>query len=59
MNQNDVTVEDVKKTESFDFKNKEQWENALNDMSLEIENFREELAQKNMYYNWAMMLKIN
>jgi len=46
MNQNDVTVEDVKKTESFDFKNKEQWENALNDMSLEIENFREVLARK-------------
>lgn len=49
MNKNEYTEENVDNKnilDELDFKTKEEWESALNDMSLEIENFREELASK-------------
>lgn len=49
MPQDEVKVEDATNTNILDdikFETKEEWESALDEMSLEIENFREELASK-------------
>jgi hypothetical protein len=51
MNPEDVDIQDIPNTQgnildNLDFKSKEEWENTLNEISIEIENFREELARK-------------
>lgn len=49
MKNSEFKAEDVEEKnilDDIDFKSKEEWEAALNEMSLEIENFREELARK-------------